>query len=336
MVTMKRWEYDTASGGLEKNLHLTTNAPKPKITSKNQVLVEVISMAINPADYKVPEMGIISKAMISTPASPGMDFCGRVVSFGDAVKKFKEGELVFGALLGPATNGTLSQFVIVQDSNCASLPNNVSADHGAAFGAAGFTAYQSIAPHVKDGDDVFINGGSGGTGTWGIQIAKALGCHVTTSCSTGNVDLCKSLGADEVIDYKSFNIIEKLESKGQRFTLVVDNVGSPGNLYKASTSFLVPSGRFVQVGASMDFASAKIVIGNMVLPSFLGGGQRKYEFFTPKINADDLGKARDLLAKGKAKAVIDSTYEFENAPKAFEKLKTGRTKGKIVIHVKKE
>ncbi|KAF2194124.1 reticulon-4-interacting protein 1, mitochondrial precursor [Zopfia rhizophila CBS 207.26] len=335
METMKAWLYTTASGGLEKNLYQpAAGAPKPKI-SDDQILVEVLSMALNPADYKVPEMALVSKFMISKPASPGADFCGRVAATRKNVDSLQVGELVFGAIPTYAKYGSLAQFIVASREEYVSMPEEIQIDDAASIGVAGLTAYHSIAPNVKDGDKIFVNGGSGGTGIFCIQIAKALGCHVTTSCSTANINLCKSLGADEVLDYKSIDIIKKLEEMGQVFSLVVDNVGSPSNLYKASTSFLPPSGKFVQVGMDTSLDSAKQIAGNTLLPGFLGGGKRKYEFLMLKNSADSLTQLGKWMKEGKIKAVIDSVFEFDDALKAIEKLKTGRARGKIVVHVSK-
>ena len=193
--------------------------------------------------------------------------------------------------------------------------------------------YQALAPNVKSGDKVFINGGSGGTGVFGIQMAKALGCHVTTSCSTPNVGFCKSLGADEVIDYKTTNIVDMLSSKGQIFNLVVDNVGTPDNLYKASSAYLTPSGKFVQIGVQNSLGGMKTVTSNMLLPSFLGGGKNSFQMMMAKPSAEALEQMGEWFKDGKLKGMVDTVFEWEDAPKAFEKLKTGRAKGKIVVRV---
>jgi NADPH:quinone reductase-like Zn-dependent oxidoreductase len=334
MEPMKAWLYDSASGGLEKNLYLPTEGvPKPRITSPNQVLVEVLTVALNPADYKIPEMGILSKPLItSMPATPGMDFAGRVVDYGAAVNDFKKGELVFGALQMPCKHGSLAQYVVVPVTAILSLPDSISIDQGATAGVAGMTAYQSVVPYVKAGDRVFINGGSGGTGTYGIQIAKAVGCHVTTSCSAANSQLCKRLGADETIDYNDVDIVEHLKAQGQVFSLIVDNVGCPANLYKDSHSYLVPFGIFIQVGMGTSFGSSITFVKNLLLPGFLGGGKRKYRALIKRY-PEDLHGLRELMASGRVEPVIDSVFGFEEVPKAFERLKKGRAKGKIIVHV---
>lgn len=124
--------------------------------------------------------------------------------------------------------------------------------------------YQSFKPYVKEGGKVFINGGSGGTGVFCIQIAKLLDCYITSACSSAKIDLCKSLGADKIIDCKLVEIGEALQGKGQVFDLAVDTVGSPVNLYKHSQSFLDPDGQFIQGGTPSGF------IGHALSILFLG------------------------------------------------------------------
>jgi alkaline phosphatase D len=217
-----------------------------------------------------------------------------------------------------------------------SLPEGVEVDDAATIGIVGLTEIQAIKPNVKEGDKVFINGGSGGTGVYGIQIAKALGCHVTTSCSTANIELCKSLGADEVIDYKTTDVTKALVEKGQVFSLVVDNVGLTADLYKQSASYLLPAGKFVQVGAGSSMGGLGQIASNMLLPSFLGGGKRKYQMLMTSPSAEDLRQLGSWMKEGKVKAVHDEVFEWEDAPNAFARLRTGRAKGKIVVHVKQE
>ncbi|KAL2127576.1 hypothetical protein VTI74DRAFT_10464 [Chaetomium olivicolor] len=335
--TMRAWQYSTTTGGLEKNLVLNDSAPVPTISSglgDAELLIQVLAAGINPADYKIPELGLIVRAVIRTPATPGMDFCGRVVQTTRTVDDFAIGDLVFGRI-DATQHGTLGEYIVAPTKACASVPAGVGVDDAAAVGVAGMTAYQVIAPYVKPGNKVFINGGSGGTGTFGIQIAKALGCHVTVSCSSPKADLCRSLGADEILDYTSCNISEVLKAKGQVFSLVVDNAGSPDDLYKASDDFLLPHGKFVQVGSMVNFQAVKTVTSRMLLPSFLGGGKRKYEMFNIRHGPADLKQLGQWIAEKKVKVVVEETYEMEDVPKAFEKLKKGKNAGKLVIHVAK-
>ncbi|TGO10796.1 hypothetical protein BTUL_0125g00090 [Botrytis tulipae] len=333
-TTMKAWRYTPSGGALEKNMRqvrdVATPTPSPK---KPEMLVEIISMSLNPADYKIAEMGILTKAMVSTPASPGMDFSGRIVSLGLATDLFKVGETVFGRL-EPTQFGSLGQFVIASYDGCAKLPAGVDPDHGAGVGTAGMTAYQTIVPNVKPGDRIFINGGSGGTGAFGIQIAKAIGCHVTTSCSISKIGLCKQYGADEIIDYTTTDVTQKLVGDGLVYSLVVDNVGSsPADLYTRADKFLLPSGKFVHVGGSPSLASARVYMSRMFLPQILGGGSRKFEAYLTHNSRDDLEQIAAWILEGKVKVPVGQLFEYEDAPKAIELLKTGKTTGKIIVHV---
>lgn len=333
---MEAWQFDTARGGLEKNLaRPAAGVPKPHITD-DQVLVEVHSAALNPADYKVPELGLVSRALVPSPSIPGMDFCGQVCEVGRKVTSYREGEMVFGLRSEPLGHGSLGQYIAVSEEMIAAVPKGADVDDMAGVGVAGLTAYQSIVPNVEKGGKVFINGGSGGTGIFGIQIAKALGCHVTTTCSTANVELCKSLGADEVIDYKTADVVETLKKKGQVFTLVVDNVGSPANLYTSCHHFVVQHGSFVQVGAEVGISSVMQLASNTLLPGILGGGRRKYQFLMLKTKHEDLEQLAKWIGEGQVKPVTDSVWQYEDAPKAFERLKTHRAKGKVVVHVKQK
>jgi NADPH:quinone reductase-like Zn-dependent oxidoreductase len=291
-------------------------------------------MSPNPADYKIPELPLVGTFLFPKPASPGMDYCGRVVSAGRALESvLRPGQLVFGRLKQPVQFGTLGQYITAPGKGCVALPAGVDIDHAATIGTAGLTAYQSIVPHVKPGDKVFINGGSGGTGTFGIQIAKLKGCHVTVSCSTPNMQLCRDLGADEVIDYRTTNVSHELKSRGQQFALVVDNVGEPHDLYKASNWFLKEGGKYVQIAVSLSFSGIFGLLSRMWQPAFLGGGTREFVIWMLKDNKNNLEQIGEWMKEGKVRAVIESTYALDDAAKAFERLKTGRTRGKLVVHV---
>jgi NADPH:quinone reductase-like Zn-dependent oxidoreductase len=207
--TFKAWQFNSARGGLEKNLALNPSAPEIKQRAK-QHLVQVIAVSLNPVDHKIVEIPFVL-SLLNTPATPGFDFAGRIVQPADG-SSLQPGQYVFGSAAAPPIGGALAEYAAVDAKATALLPEGVSPIHGASVPIAGVSAYQSIVPFIKEGSNVFINGGSGGTGTFGIQIAKAMGCHVTTSCSTPNVQLCKELGADEVIDYKKGSVLQACPS----------------------------------------------------------------------------------------------------------------------------
>ncbi|KXJ96233.1 hypothetical protein Micbo1qcDRAFT_131833 [Microdochium bolleyi] len=349
---MRAWLYTSVPDGLEKAIFLSENVPTPARTpqtlAKNDILVRVEAASLNPVDHKLPEITnaltprFLTSAATALPKptdpvpkgakTPAHDFAGTVVATGSAVDTVRIGERVFGL-----TPGTLAEYVVTNYNRLATLPSNASFEEGAAAVTTALTTYQSIAPFVKAGSNgaekVFINGGSGGTGTMAVQIAKALGCHVTATCSTRNIELVKSLGADEVIDYTSQDVVAELTSKGKVFKLVVDNVGnSPANLYKAADNFLVEQGaQFVQVGGGASAADIKILASRSLVPSFLGGGRHKYMFILPKLTHDNIVDVANLIRDDKLKPVIDEVFEWSDAPAAYTKLKTGRARGNIVV-----
>ncbi|KAH1300946.1 hypothetical protein KXX11_004685, partial [Aspergillus fumigatus] len=163
-------------------------------------------------------------------------------------------------------------------------------------------------------------------------IAKALGCSVTTTCSTRNVPFCKELGADEVIDYTQDDVLAVLRARGPVYAHAVDHIGLPEALYSQSHMFLLPGKAFVQVGA----LSMLTFVRRVVWPGFLGGGRRKYVIFMMKSNQRDIATLGEWMQQGKLRVEVDSTYELEDAVKAFAKLRSGRARGKIIIHVSTE
>lgn len=334
---MKAWQYTDVSTTLEAALKLDTSYPVPNPASlpNKSLLIKVLAAGINPVDYKLPESGVIGRVMIGRTAGPGLDFCGRVVASMPPTPSgmFQKDQLVFGCMQMAQKIGTLSEYVVVSKDECAPLLDGMSIDQAAALGTAALTAWQSMLPEVvKLGAHVLINGGSGGVGTMAIQFAKAKGAHVTTTCSTNNVSLCRSLGADEVWDYRSMDINAKLQNSEPVFDIVIDNVGSIP--YQGCETYLKPHGCYVTVGVSaVNFSGIAATIRHAIVPSFLGGGRRKYHFVQVKSNTKDLVAISELIAAGKVHPVIERSFAMEDVPEAFTKLREGRTKGKILIRV---
>ncbi|KAJ5290865.1 hypothetical protein N7478_000116 [Penicillium angulare] len=334
-TTMKAWLYNSASGDLSKNLYLDTSARTPPSPAPHEIYVQVLTASLNPADYKVPTwvFGIAAQIVIGLPASPGMDFCGRILATGSQVTQFSPGQLVFGCHSRPMKYGSLAEYLSISADLVAAVPEGVSPESAGAIGIAGQSAYQSLNGYVKEGDKVLIVGGSGGCGLFAIQIAKALGCHVTTTCSTRNVELCRSLGADEVIDYTAVDdIAGTLREQGVVFDHIVDHVGLPKDLYYHCHHFLKEDGVFLQIGA----LSKSIYPGRIGWPSILGGGRRKFRLFFFANTQAHVAVIGEMLLKGTLKVHVDSEYEFENAIKAFDRLASDRTRGKVLIRVAKE
>nr|A0A1W5SKT4.1 RecName: Full=Trans-enoyl reductase pgmF; AltName: Full=Pigmented naphthoquinones biosynthesis cluster protein F [Aspergillus terreus]ARB51367.1 putative quinone reductase [Aspergillus terreus] len=343
--TMKAWQFSSASPTIEANLKLNNNAPLPDGANNlgpDQVLVKVIAAGLNPVDFKFAEIPWLGRLIVGSPSTPGMDFAGRVVATGPntksvAVEDLKPGQLVFGRLDSPSKFGTLAEYTIAPRKGCVAIPPGARVIETACVASVGLTAYQSIVYRLKDhtGKRIFLNGGSGGCGTFGIQIAKQMGCHVTTSCSTPNVDLCRSLGADTVIDYKKTDVIAELK-KMQPFDLVVDNVGVPTDLYWAAPSFTNPGAPYVQVGALA--VTPGFILGNFFKarwPGWLGGGKRPWEFMHIESNVQDYEQLGRWMQEGKLRAVVDEVFGMQDdgPVKAYQKLRTGRAKGKIIVKI---
>lgn len=330
---MKAWLYSGTSGGLEKNLELKYSIRAPPAPRTNEVIIKVLSAGLNPADFKVPEMGLAATHLvIGMPATPGMDFCGRVVSTGTSATHFKPGQLVYGSHSRPTKFGSLGEYLSIPASFVTPLPEGVKIDQAAGIGIAGQSAYQSLLGYVKEGDKVFINGGSGGCGLFAIQIAKNMGCHVTVTCSTRNIELCYRMGADNVIDYTAeADLVAGVKRQGVTYDHIIDHIGLPSPLYFHCHHFLKPDGVFVQVGASSILTFA----GRLAWPSILGGGKRKYVIFFFSNTGLHLTKLGEMMEEGNLQTQVDSVYEFEDAVQAFEKLRSGRARGKIIVHVAK-
>ncbi|EXJ83686.1 hypothetical protein A1O1_07310 [Capronia coronata CBS 617.96] len=340
-TAMKAWQYtSTTKNGLENTMRLNSAAPVPTPTA-SQYLIKIVATALNPLDFKPAEIAVFNRLVIRKPATPGLDFAGYIVTApsGPSGSKshFTPGQFVFGVTGASLfAGGALAEYAIAKDPHIVAVPEHLDPIDAATIGVAGLTAYQTIVPHVKSGDRVFINGGSGGTGVFGIQIAKALGCHVTTTCSSRNVELCTSLGADEVIDYTKGNVVEGLivSAKAQKpFTHVIDNIGRDPNLYWQCHKYTDPEAMYIFVGADLSPAGMVNQVKRKLWPSFLGGGKRKGMGFFAQTKKDDLEQIAAWMTEGKIRAVIDQKFAFEEAPRAIEKLKTGRARGKIVVEV---
>ncbi|KAH7157330.1 hypothetical protein B0J13DRAFT_581543 [Dactylonectria estremocensis] len=341
---MRAWQC-AAPGPMEKTLKLIADAPRPsqEALQKGELLVAVARAGLNPADYKMLGLGVASRALAQFPKTPGMDFSGRVVAVAEDVHDLRPGDAVLGRVLAGRKGGTLGEVVVVRRDACAAMLEGVDWDEAAGMPTAGLTAYLTIAPHVavavaeaEAGAEprVFINGGSGGVGLFGIQVAKALGCRVTASCSTGKASLCRSVGADDIIDYKTTDVVAALKQEGQVYSLAVDNVGcAPADLHAASHHFLRPGGPFVFVGGAVTCGSARSLARSVLLPAWLGGGKRRFVGFNVYNDQKALETVVGWMAEGKVRTVVDSVFEFADVAKAYEKLRKGSSGGKIIVRV---
>jgi len=304
--------------------------PKPTIQD-DEVLVEVVAAAVNPLDWhymrgKPYFMRLSSGIGLPNDTRVGVDFAGTVEAVGKSVTRFKPGDAVFGA-----KGGAIAQYVNVRESRSIVLkPANLTFEQAAAIPVAAITALQGLRDHghLQAGQKVLINGASGGVGTFAVQIAKSFGAEVTGVCSTRNVDLVKSLGADHVIDYTRQNFTELAE----RYDLVLDNVGSQSLL--ATKRVLKPHGTLVIVGGQSSdpmFGPLMRTFGAVLLSPFVG---ENLVMYLAEINQADLTLLADLARDGKMTSVIDRKYPLQEFATAIDYLEAGRARGKVIIDIR--
>jgi NADPH:quinone reductase-like Zn-dependent oxidoreductase len=320
---------------IESSIRVNQTTPLPRNAyslPKDSALVKISFVSLNPVDYKVPEFGPARfAAMGNGPWIPGCDYAGTVVTTN--LPHLEPGDHVAGCNVLPKF-GTLAEYVVIEGAeNVSKLPDGVDLADASTLGVAAQTAMQCIAPYVKEGSKVVINGASGGTGTFGIQISKILGCIVTAICSGPNVELCKSLGADNVIDYKSTDVIQELKKGGLQYDLIVDNVAVGGAIYTKSHYYLKQTGRYITVAAAPNLSSLISMAKITAQPAWLGGGRRRSGILSKRADSEELVKLAGWIRDGKLKPLIEKVYSLEEAPDAFKRMKSGRTRGKLVIKV---
>lgn len=329
----KAWTYSSTAGGFVENLRLTGyRVPDAK---DYHVLIEVLNVSLNPGDYKLPDVPLIGR-FIKRPASPCFDFCGRIRALSRNLARdagnLHVGQVVFGIHRDLRSFGTLKTIMWVHRDSLYPLPNGISIEHGSALGVAALTAWGAIAPYAKPNGKILILGGTGGVGTFCIQIAKALQMHVIATCSTAGAQLCKDLGADEIIEYTSSTFQNDL-CKTQ-VDLVVDNIGHDPGLHRRSEMFLHPDGQFVLVAVmDNDWTGIRSMLISCLCPTLFGGPQRKWKLIFTSNDVDTKRSVAELVEIGKLRVVVDSIFAFQDVPEAFRRLKTGRAKGKIIVDV---
>jgi NADPH:quinone reductase-like Zn-dependent oxidoreductase len=290
------------------------------------VLVRVRAASVNPADW----YGVVGPLIVrpSTgflkPRSDrtGIDFAGTVEAVGKDVTHVSPGDEVFGA-----RSGALAEYVTVRDA-VVPKPANISFEEAAAVPVAAITALQGLRDkgQLEAGQKVLINGASGGVGTFAVQIAKALGAEVTGVCSTRNVELVRSLGADHVIDYTQ----EDFTRSDRRYDLLLDIAGSKS--WSELRRVLTPEAKVVIVGAQKRRVLGPIGHIVRLRLASLRGSQRAV-FFIAKTNRADMEILRELLESGKVRPVVDRRYELADTADAFRYLGEGHARGKIVVTV---
>ncbi|KAH9898345.1 NAD-P-binding protein [Cubamyces lactineus] len=338
-ATQRSWRI-TGSGEPAKVLKLAEDTPVPAKLKKGEVLVKVQAAALNPVGYKM--MAVLPGFVNRRVQAAEYDLAGVVVD-GNGTG-LKEGDEVFGWIpVGQSIStgqGALAQYTRLPAANLTHRPSNVTATQASGFGIAGLTAYQALVEvaQLKEGQWLFVNGGSTAVGSFAIMIAKALGARVGASASGKNEEYVRGLGADEFFDYTKSPLHEQLAAanKEPKYDVFLEAVGVlDPTLFVKSAAYLVPRGVFISVGPQGSGLTNYVSFAwNVFLrPSFLGGTKRKWKLVTVKPVHEDLEAFAKLVEEGKVRPLVDSVFAFEDALKAYEKLLTKRATGKIVVKV---
>ena len=300
--------------------------PEP---AADQLLVRVHAAAVNPLDWHYMRGSPYIMRLMSGLSRPsderlGVDFAGTVVAVGESVTQYEPGDEVFGGAAG-----AFAEYVTVRASGAvARKPANVTFEEAAGVPIAAITALQALRDkgQLQAGQRVLINGASGGVGTFAVQIAKSMGAEVDGVCSTRNVDMVRSIGADHVFDYKKENYIDS----GRRYDLVVDMVGnhSPSD----NLEVLETDGRLILVGGAKGdwIAPLKRPLQALLTSPF---ADQEVTTLLARLDAEDLATLAGLMETGAIRTVIDRRYTLAELPEAIRYSESGRARGKIVVTV---
>lgn len=302
--------------GDEQQLEMAT-LPVPTI-GEHQVLVQVKATSINPIDWKLRE-GYLQKMFDwAFPIVLGWDLAGTITQVGAKVTDWQVGDAVF-ARPDTTNRGTYAEFAAVDDHLLAHKPDNVSFEAAAAVPLAGETAWQALFEHgqLKAGQTVLVQAGSGGVGSYAIQLAKAAGAHVITTTSAKNFDLVRDLGSDEIIDYRNESIIDRVHN----IDLVIDTLG--GQSQVDAWQVLNPeTGRQISIVGPAE-----------ATPDIIANTNLEFKAIWLNPSGADLQKIADLMAQGAVKSIIDSVLPFsaDGLIQAHQLSATHHATGKIVI-----
>lgn len=294
----------------------------------NQVLVRVQAVAVNPLDWHIlrgePFLVRLMGFGLLKPKHHilGADVAGRVEAVGKDVIQFKAGDDVFGSSMGG-----FAEYVCVREHKLVLKPGAMTFEQAAAVPVAGITALQALRDHgrLQSGQQVLINGASGGVGTFAIQIAKVLGAQVTGVCSGRNFEMVRSIGADHVIDYTK----DDFWLNGQEYDLIVDNAAFQS--IRNPLRVLNATGIYVGVGGS---SSTSSVLRSLIFNPLIGKMKgRKVVSFMADLKKSDLTFLKELLEAGKIVPVIDRKYSLSETPQAIRYVEEGHARGKVIINV---
>lgn len=298
------------------------SVPKP-VPKANQVLVQVCATSINPVDYQTRRGDY--KDLVVLPAIIGVDVSGVIEAIGEAVTNFKVGDEVFYSPKIFGESGSYAQYHAAEENIVAIKPANLSHVEAACFPLAGGTAWDCLVSrgNLQVGESVLIHAGAGGVGSIAIQLAKAMGAYVFTTCSSKNFDFVKQLGADYAINYKHESYIEVIhqETKGRGVDLVLDTIG--GNTIERSSVVIRPFGRLVTI---VDTATPQSLL------EAWGKNLTIHLVFTLQCRSK-LDALRRLIERNQLRPVIDSVLPWSEIVQAHHRLEQGGMQGKIVLYL---
>src|SRR3954453_6165976 len=313
--------------------------PRP-VPKPDEILVEVHTAGLNPIDAMIPKGTFKPFLRFQLPATLGSDLAGVVVEVGSRVTRFKPGDATFASIFDLGT-GSLAEFVVVPESAAALKPENLDFVQAASIPMVGLTSWQALKERarLKPGQKVFIPAGSGGIGTFAIQLAKYFGAKVGTTTSTGNIDLVRSLGADEVVDYKT----QQFDAVLRDYDAVLGTLR--GDAVETSLRILKRGSRIASLVGPPDAAFARARGMNVFMVLLFGLLSRKMIRQAGKIGADysfvfvhpdgsQLAEIGELLKAERIRPVIDKVFPFEQAKEALAYLEKGRARGKIVVQMR--
>ncbi|PGS93890.1 NADP-dependent oxidoreductase [Bacillus cereus] len=313
--------------------------PTPEI-NEYEVLAEIHAASINPIDFKIRDGKVKMLLKYEMPLILGNDFSGVIVKVGSKVTHFKVGDEIYAR---PRKNkiGTFAEYIAIHEDDIALKPKNLSFEEAASIPLVGLTSYQALHDimNLQKDQKILIHAGSGGVGTFAIQLAKIMGATVTTTASEARADLVTSLGADEIINYKT----EKFEDILTNYDAVFDTIGgttleksfniikSGGNIVSVSG---MPNARFGKEFGSGFFKTLLFSLASKKLTALEKKHNAQYSFLFMKPSGDQLRTIANYIEAGKIKPVIDRVFPFEEAQKAMEYSESGRAKGKIIVKIK--
>lgn len=310
--------------------------PEPR---EGEVLVKVCAASVNILDSKIRSGEFKLLLPYKTPFALGHDVAGIVVRVGPRVQRFKQGDEVY-ARPDDLGIGTFAEFVAVKESALALKPRNITMEEAASLPLVGLTAWQALVEKgkLKKGQKVFIQAGSGGVGTFAIQLAKHLRATVATTTSASNASWVKELGAEVVIDYHQNDFEDVLKD----YDLVLNS--QDGKTLKKSLNTLKPGGRLISISGPPDPVFAEEIKANWVVKQILRllswetrkkAKQREvdYSFLFMKANGDQLREISKLVESGAVRPVVDKVFPFEATNDALNYVERGRAKGKVIIKV---